>query len=120
MSNRKSGIIYFKIDGIQYSAIGSFSYGLGTEKRESLVGSDTTHGYKGMPQPAFIEGEIRDSKDLDLKKFAEIDGATVTLELANGKVVVLRQAYQVGEGVGNSEDANIPCRFEAPSGEEVR
>lgn len=117
---RKSGTIYFKADGFQYDAIGSFSYNLGAEKRESLVGSDGVHGYKAMPQVSFIEGEIRDNKDLDLKAFALLDNVTVTLELANSKVIVLRKAYHVGEGTGNSEDGNIPFRFEAPSGEEVR
>lgn len=118
--SRKGGTIYFKIDGVQFDAIGSFSYGLGTEKRESLVGSDGYHGFKGMPQASFIEGEIRDSKEFDLKKFAELQDATVTLELANGKVIVMRKGAQVGEGAGNSEDGNIPFRFEGPPAEEVR
>lgn len=118
--SRKGGTIYFKIDGVQYDAIGNFSYGLGTEKRESLVGSDGYHGYKGMPQASFIEGEIRDRSDFDLKKFAELKDVTVTLELGNGKVIVQRLAAQVGEGAGNSEDGNIPFRFEGPPAEEVR
>lgn len=117
---RKAGICFFKVDGVQYSAKGNFSYGLGTEKRESIVGADSVHGYKATPQPAFIEGEITDASDLDLKQFAEIQDATVTLELANGKVVVLKNAYQVGDGAGNTEEGNIPFRFEAPTGDEVR
>lgn len=117
---RRGGIIYLKIDGVQYEAIGNFSYNLGTEKRESLVGSSGVQGYKATPQPAFIEGEIRDSSDLSLKKMSELDDVTATLELANGKTVVLKKAYSVSEGTGNSEEGNIPFRLEsALPGEEI-
>lgn len=120
MSNRRAGIIYLKVDGELYDAKGNFTYNLGKPVREAIVGADGVHGYKETPQPAFIEGEITDRGTLDLEGLLEVDGATVTLELANGKVIVLNNAWFAGEGTGNTEEANIGIRFEAETADEIR
>lgn len=117
---RKAGIIWLKVDGDLKDCVGEFTYNLGTPKREALIGSDRVHGYSETPQAAFIEGEIRDSKGLDLQKLTLIENATVTLELANGKVIVLRESWYAGEGTGKTSDGAIGCRFEAAQGEEVK
>lgn len=114
-----AGLIFIKVDGVQYRAKGNYTYNLGKPKREGVAGADGVHGYKETPQIPFIEGEITDSKDLDLSKFLEIDGATVTLELGNGKVILLRDAWNASEGTGNTEEGNISVRFEGMSAEEV-
>ncbi len=119
--NRRAGIIYLKIDGDMHDVVGDFSYNLGKPKREPLIGGDSVHGYSETPQPAFIEGEVRDSQDLDLGALATIDGATVTLELSNGKVIVLRNAWFAGDGNGSTGEANIAVRFESrQEAEEVK
>lgn len=120
MSQRRAGILFLKVNGSIQDAKGNFSYNLGKPKRESIVGADKVHGYKEMPQPAFIEGEITDSASLDLAALIATDDATITLELANGKVIVLRNAWYAGEGTGQTEEGNIQCRFEGASAEEVR
>lgn len=122
MAQRRAGIIFLKIDGEQFDAKGNFTYGMGKPNRESIMGSDGFHGYKEMPQAAFIEGEITDSKDLDVDKLANITDSTITLELANSKVVVLRNAFSTNkDGLsGQTEEGNIPVRFEGASAEEVR
>ena len=117
MSNRLAGILFFKIDGELYQAKGGFTYNLGIPLREFILGSE---GYKETEQAAYIEGEITDHPDLDLKRLVLLDGVTVTLELANGKVFLLRNAWYAGDGNVASEDANITVKFEAPKGEEIR
>lgn len=117
--SRRAGIIFFKVDGTQYDAKGNFTYNLGQSKREGILGADGVHGYKETPQQSFIEGEITDRSDLDLAALVKLDGVTVTLELGNGKVVTLRDAWFAAEGTGNSEEGNIQVRFEGMSGEEV-
>jgi len=118
--NRRAGKVYLKIDGVQYSAKGSFTYNLGGEKREGIVGADGIHGYKSTPKIPFIEGEITDSSDLDLGKLTELDGVTVTLELANGKVVVLSDGWYAADGDVGTDDANIQVRFEGLRCEETK
>ncbi len=121
MSNRRAGILFLKIDGTMHDAKGNFSYDVAEETRESIVGADGVHGYKSMPRVKYIEGEITDSSTLDVKALAALDGVTATLELANGKVIVLRNAWAAGEtGKGQTEEGNITLRLEAKDGEEVK
>lgn len=117
--NRKAGIIYLKIDGEARDAKGAFTYNLGQPKREAIVGADAVHGFKETPQVPMIEGEITDASDLDLEKLVTIDDATITLELNNGKTIVLRQAWYAADGDGNTEEANLQVRFEGMSAKEI-
>lgn len=117
---RRGGIIFVKIDGAIQDAKGNFTYNLGSPMREAIVGADKVHGYKETPQVPFIEGEITDRVDLDLAALTKIKDATITLELANGKVITLREAWFAGEGTGNTEEGNIAVRFEGIQAEEIR
>jgi hypothetical protein len=117
---RRSGTVFFKIDGQVYETIASINYNIGKPKREALVGHDTVHGYKELPQVPFCELEIRDSSTLDLDVLLTAKDATITIELANEKTIVFRNAWYAGEGTIGSEEANIQCRFEALAAEEVR
>lgn len=119
MARRVGGIIYIKADGEQYDAKGSFTYNLGVPKRDAVMGADKHHGYKELPQEAYLEGEITDRADLDVKTLLSINNATVTLELANGKVVVFRGAYFSGEGNVQTEEGNIAVRFTGESAQEI-
>ena len=112
-SHRRAGVIFFKVNGNQLDAKGNFTYNLGKGKREAIIGADGVHGYKETPQTPFIEGEITDRPDLKLADLTSIDNATVTLQLASGKTVVLSDAWYAGEGTGNTEEANIGVRFES-------
>ena len=117
--NRIGGIIALKVNGDIYFAKGNFTYNLGKPKREGVVGADTVHGYKETPQVPFVEGEITDRNELSLEDLVTLDDATITLELSNGKVITLSEAWYAGEGTGNTEEGNIACRFEGMSAEEV-
>lgn len=117
---RRGGIIYLKIDGAIYSAKGSYTYNIGTPKRDAIVGATAIDGYKEVPQIPFIEGEITDNPNVDLQALTTAENATVTLELANGKVIMLREAWYASEGTGNTDEGNIGVRFEAISGEEIK
>jgi len=116
---RVGGIIQFKIDGENYLAKGSFTYNIGAPKRESVVGSDSVHGYKEMPQAPFIEGVITDQADLDLDALLNVVDSTVTLELANGKIAVVERAYFVSDGNVTTEEGEIAVRFEGITGREI-
>jgi hypothetical protein len=116
---RVGGIIQLQIDGEIYNAKGAFDYNLGRPKRDAVVGHDRVHGYKSLPQVPYIEGKVTDRGTMDLDKLVTSKGVTVTLELANGKVIVLRDAFYASEGKGNSEEGEIECRFEGMSAEEV-
>jgi hypothetical protein len=119
MSKRRAGIIQLIIDGQRYDAKGNFTYNLGRPMREALIGSDRPHGFRETPQIGFIEGEITDRDDLDLEALVTAEDATCTLNLANGKVVVLREAYFAADGNVGTDEANITFRMEGEA-EEIR
>lgn len=119
MSQRRAGIIQVQVNGEVYQARGNWTYNLGRPMREAIVGADTIHGFRETPQVAFIEGEITDLATLDLATLVTLENATVTLRLANGKLVALREAWFAGEGTGNTEQGNIAVRFEGADGEEI-
>jgi hypothetical protein len=118
-NHRVGGVIELKVDGSILSAKGNFTYNLGRPKREAVVGSDTVHGFKETPQACFIEGEITDHASVSLDALVSLEGTTAYLRLANGKVIVLRDAWFAGEGTGNSEEGNIAFRLEGISAEEI-
>jgi hypothetical protein len=118
-AQRRGGIIQLNINGELQDAKGNFTYNLGRPIRETIVGADAVHGYIERPQPAFIEGEITDRGSLDLAALVGTTMATITLELANGKVIALRDAWFSSEGTGNTEEGNIAVRFDGASAEEV-
>lgn len=117
--NRRAGVIYFKISGALQEAKGEFTYNLGKPKRTAIVGADSVHGYSEEPQVAFIEGAVTDRADLSLATLLAMDGELVTLELANGKTVSLRDAWYASEGSVKTKEGEIPVRFEGKSAEEV-
>lgn len=119
MTQRKGGKIQLQVAGVLHDAKGDFTYNLGRPMREALVGSDTVHGFIERPQVAFIEGEITDRGTLDLADLVTSQDVTVTLELANGKIIVLRDAWFAGEGTGNTGEGNVGVRFEGKSAEEI-
>lgn len=117
---RVGGIIEFKANGELYSAKGNWTYNLGRPKREAVVGSDSVHGHKEMPQAPKIEGAITDRTDLDLNALLTLQDATVTLKLANGKIVVVRDAFYDGDGNVTTEEGEIEVSISGLSAEEVR
>lgn len=119
MNRRVGGIVFIKVDGGLLQAKGEFTYNLGRPKREAIVGQDFTHGYKESPQVAFIEGSITDKEDLNLENLVLTKDATVTIELANGKTIVLRKAWFAADGNVTSSEGEIEVRFEGIDGEEI-
>lgn len=121
MGQRKGGIIELKVDGVVYQAKGAFTYGLGKNTREAIVGHDQVHGFKEMPVAPFIEGEITDDSEISLDTLASVEDSTVTLRLANGKTIALRNAFCTNpDGLGAStEEGNVAVRFEGKRAEEI-
>lgn len=120
MANRRvGGILFFKIDGQLFNAKGEFTYDIGVPKREAVVGVDAVHGFKEEPKVPFIEGAITDTDETDLESLFNFRDGTATLELANGKVIVIREAFYAGDGTATSSEGEVTVRIEGIRGEEV-
>lgn len=118
MAKRVGGVMFLAVNGQRWNAKGNFTYNGGRPKRDGVVGVDQVHGYKELPQVPWIEGEITDDGSIPLDQLLQVTDATITLELANGKTFVLRDAWYAAEGTGNSEEGNVEVRFEGLSADE--
>jgi hypothetical protein len=116
---RRAGVIQLNVNSEMQDCAGEFSYSLGGAMREGLVGPDRVQGFKETPSIPYIEGPIRDRRTLDVAAMQAMTDGTITLELANGKVIVLRNAWYAGELVGNTDEGTIQARWEGLSAEEV-
>ena len=118
--SRVGGIIFVKVDGAQFRVKGSWTYNLGKPKRDPVVGSDGVHGYKETPQIPFIEGTITDDPNISIESLLETKGATIILELGNGKVISLKDAWFAGDGNMTTEEGELEARFEGLEADEIR
>lgn len=120
MTTAVGGRIAVKINGERVYAKGNFTYNLGLPKREAVMGADEVHGYKEIPQVAFIEGATTDRGDLDLEALVQASDLTVTLDLSNGKTIALFQAWFAGEGNVTTEEGEVALRFEGLRAEPIQ
>jgi hypothetical protein len=122
MNNRKAGLIHLSIDGVGYTFKGGFKYGLGVPRRETFYNSSGgVEGFKEFMESApFVEGEVFDQPDLDIAMLLKVSDATVTLQLANDKVVVFKNAWYAGTGEGNSDEGTFNFKMVARTATEIR
>ncbi len=117
--NLLAGIAYLSIDGKSYMLAGDLKYGVSRYTRETLTGQDKIHGFSEKPHAGFIEGSIRDSGSLTVADINAMRDVTVTLELANGKMIVGRNMWTVEAQEVETMEAKMTVRFEGVSVEEV-
>jgi hypothetical protein len=115
MASRVGGTLFVAVNGVRLAVRGNWSLNPGRPKREAVVGMDQVHGYKETPQTPFIEGEATVMPDTDVPALLDVRDATITAELANGQVGVLRDAWHAGDGTLQTEEGNLPLRFEGLS-----
>lgn len=111
-SNRIAGTIYVRVDGEQMYCRGGWKVNFAKKVREGVAGQDVVHGYLEKPAIPSIEGEVTDRANLSLAKLADVENATVTIELANGKIYVLSEAWLVSELSVETEDGKLSVKFE--------
>lgn len=121
MAQKKiGGTIYLKSNGREMRPRGNFTWNPGHPKREALIGAARVDGYKETQQAASIEGEITIDSDTDVEEIVRGDDLTITLELIDGTVFALYEAWFAGEGTINTEEGNMTCRWEAARAEVIR
>jgi hypothetical protein len=120
MTQRRGGLIRVTTAGIQQDCLGDATYNLGVPKRTAVLKADgRPGGYTEEGQVPFIEVDVLDRPDLDLKAFLGVSDATVTVDLANGKSVVLSHAWYAGEGTGESKNGSVKSRWEGLEAVEI-
>ena len=114
------GTVYLVVDGEQFACVGNFTYNLGRPMREPKIGADGFHGLVETHQSARIEGEISDLGGLDIERLQSLTDATASLEIPNGKTVVVRNGGYTAAGDVTTEQGNVQFKFEGPSGDIIQ
>jgi len=118
--SRIGGILFVKKDGVSFKVKGSWTLKPGTNKKQMVVGADGVHGHNEMPQAPEISGLITDEKSLDVEALYNTVGATITAELANGKMFVLEDAIFSGDGESTTEEGEITAEFQGTNGRYIK
>lgn len=116
---RIAGLAYLFVDGRQYPLRGNLTISTDTIEREGVAGQDGIHGFIERPRVPWIEGDFSDISGLSLMQIQAMCDVTVTAELANGKMYVLRNAWTSTAREFNAADGQATVRFEGMSSEEV-
>ncbi|UEM11736.1 phage tail tube protein [Bradyrhizobium barranii subsp. barranii] len=114
-----AGTAYLKVDGNQYPLKGSFVVSPSAVERAGIAGQDYVHGYSELPRVPYIEGDISSRPEISLEDMELITDATVTAELINGKVYVLRNAWCKSALELNTYDGQFRARFEGQACDEI-
>lgn len=114
MGQRLAGIVTLTVDTQVYMGQGDIEYNVSKINRTTLAGQTGVEGYSEMPVAGHISGNLRDFKGLKVADFNAMTNVTVTLELANGKVITGRNMWQVGEALAvNTQEGTVAVRWES-------
>lgn len=119
MAQRIAGTAFLKVDGGIYPLRGNFTVSPSALERAGIAGQDFVHGFSEMPRVPYIEGDVSLVPDLSMDDVEAVVNSTVTAELANGKVYVLREAWCRSALELNTREGQTRIRFEGVSCDEI-
>lgn len=119
MSVAIAGTAFLKVDGNMYPLRGNFTVSPSPAARAGIAGQDYVHGYTETPRVPFIEGDLSSRPEVSLEDLQRVVDATVTAELINGKVYVLREAWYASPSDLNASEGSLRVRFEGVQCDEV-
>lgn len=112
MGTRIAGIAFLKVNGDQFPLRGNFIVSPSPTERTGIAGQNGVHGFIELPRVPFIEGDISLTADVSMDVVDAVTDATITAELANGHVYVLRNAWTKSAQELNTNDGMSRIRWE--------
>jgi len=112
MAQRFAGIAYVYQNGQQLPLKGNFTISPSRIERTGIAGQDRVHGYSEMPRVPYIEGDISMTDELSIEELENITDATITTELANGRIYVLQEAWTKSAFELNTAEGTVRVRWE--------
>lgn len=119
MAQRIAGTAFLKIDGNMLPLRGNFTVSPSAVERTFLAGQDYVHGYQELPRVPWIEGDISSTPEVSMEDLEAMVEVTVTAELANGKVYVLKEAGCKSALENNTREGQFRVRWEGTTCEEI-
>jgi uncharacterized protein YlzI (FlbEa/FlbD family) len=119
MSNRFAGVAYWSVDGRQLAVRGNLEVMPSRYDRTGIAGQDAVHGYSELPVVPYIAGDVSTLEGTSVENIDAVTDATITVEMANGSVFVLRNAWRAERSTVNTRDGQFHVRFEGLSCDEL-
>lgn len=119
MAAPQVGVISVRVNGDVLRLRGNVTYSLGGLVREQIEGPTGLAGFKVSGIAPYVEAESIDAQDVDLAALQDMQAATITTQLRNGKTIVLNDASVVGALEVSSEDGGFSVRFVGSSAKEI-
>lgn len=113
------GTAYLKIDGDQKTLGGSWSVSPTATVKTGVTGLSGVAGYTEAHRVPYMEGSLIDNGVLSVKDLEAIKGATITLELVNGKTYVGHEMFLAGEPTHDAATGEVSVRFEGSKIDEM-
>ncbi len=118
-ANKIGGVAFLKVDGFQYLLRGDLTVSPGLFTRAGVTGQDGVHGYTETPHIPEIHATITDTGGLSIDQLWNVTCSTVTAELANGKVYILRDAWVSAVEPLNTTEGSVAIVFQGMASEEL-
>src|SRR5260221_8032194 len=119
MGTKIGGTAFCKVNGPQLPLRGSFLVSPSAVERAMVAGQDYVHGYTELPRVPFIEGDFSTLPEVSLEQIEAQVNVTVTAELLNGKVYVLKEATVKSAFEVNTRDGQFRAGWEGTSCDEI-
>jgi hypothetical protein len=119
MAQRIAGTAFLKVDGNQYPLRGNFTVTPSLIRRPGLPAQDYIHGYSELPRVPSIEGDVSTTPGLSIEDIDAMTNVTITAELANNSVYVLREGWCVSALAINARDGLVRVKWEGMSCDEI-
>lgn len=121
MARPIGGTVFIDAGGERLEVRGNVTSNIGQNvTRESVAGLDRVHGFTQRPVVPFIQCDLTEKPSFSLSAINKLDDTTVQAQLADGRSLVLRNAWHAGDPERNSEEGSLTSvRFEGLQGEEI-
>lgn len=116
---RIAGIAYWKVDGSQLAVRGNLTVSPTLFEKTGIAGQDGIHGYSELPVVPYIQGDVSLVEGTSVEDIDAVTDATITAELADGRVYTLRNAWRAQRSEINSRDGQFTVRFEGMDCQEL-
>lgn len=108
---RLAGVVEASIDGVSYNCT-AYSWSPSRFTRQAMASMSGIDGYSETPIAAFIELTLRDARNVSISDFNAKTGATVVINIANGKQVVGHNMVCMVAQEVSGADATFVTRWE--------
>src|SRR4029450_7612943 len=118
-AHKVGGVAFLKVDGNQYLLRGDLTVSPDMFERTGVAGQDMIHGYTETPRVPTITATLTDTGGLSMQDFQRMTAVTVTAELNNGKVYILREAWTSEARELNTAEGSMSVTWEGMACEEL-